>query len=51
MKTFKDIIFSDLKNMKIIYAHDENHSNLKYHFMKENSREKWKFKFIFLRLS
>jgi hypothetical protein len=42
MKTFEKIRFSNLKNMKIIYAHNENHLNFKYHFMKENSRKKWK---------
>jgi hypothetical protein len=29
MKIFKEIRFSNLKNMKIIYAHNENHLNLK----------------------
>jgi hypothetical protein len=26
--------------MKIMYAHNENHFNLKYHFVKEYSRKK-----------
>jgi hypothetical protein len=39
MKTFKEIKFSNLKNMKILYAHNENHLNLKYHFMKQNSKK------------
>ncbi len=28
------------QNIKIMYAHNENHFNLKYHFMKEYSRKK-----------
>jgi hypothetical protein len=44
MKTFKEIRFSNSKNMTIMNAHTKNHLNLKYHFMKQNSRNKMELK-------